>query len=67
MIEFGFCDIRDNQGLDKCIGLGREGTELRVLHTTREAVSSMPVTARPVRLEQGVKHSGIVTSEAEGY
>ena len=48
-------------------GLGREGTELRVLHTTREAESTMPVTARPVRLEQGVKHSGIVTSEAEAY
>ena len=47
-------------------GLGREGTELRVLHTTREAESTMPVTARPVRLE-GVKHSGIVTSEAEAY
>ena len=48
-------------------GLGREGTELEVLHTTREVEGTMAVTARPVRLDEGVKHSGIVTSEAEAY
>ena len=40
---------------------GREGTELEVLHTTREAEGTMAVTARPVHLEQRVTHSGLVT------
>ena len=42
-------------------GLGSEGTELEVLHTTPEAEGTMAVTARLVPLEQGVTHSGLVT------
>lgn len=42
-------------------GLDSEGTELEVLHTTREAKGTMVVIARPVPLEQGVTHSGLVT------
>ena len=42
-------------------GPGSEGTEWEVLHTTQEAEGTMAVTARPVRLEQGVTHSGLVT------
>ena len=42
-------------------GLGSEGTELEVLHTTREAEGTMAVTARLVPLEQGVTHTGLVT------
>lgn len=48
-------------------GLGSEGTELEVLHTTREAEGIMAVTARLVPLEQGVTHSGPELSEAAAY
>ena len=47
-------------------GQGREGTELEVLHTTREAQGTMVVTARPVRLEQGVTYCGLVTFWGSG-
>ena len=42
-------------------GLGREGTEWEVLHTTREAEGTMAETARLVRPEQDVTHAGLVT------
>ena len=42
-------------------GLGSEGAELEVLHTTRETEGTMALTARLVPLEQGVAHSGPVT------
>ena len=42
-------------------GLGSEGTELEVLHTTREAQGTMAVTAKLVPLKQGATHSDPAT------
>ena len=42
-------------------GPGIEGTEWEMPHTTREAAGTMAETAKPVQLERGVTHSGLVT------
>ena len=59
--------MKVQQGVDFALSFQQAWVEREQNWGYLEAEGTMVVTARPVRLEQGVKHSGIVTSEAEAY